>query len=74
MIFDNHGAHLVKWYCSKEKCTQRRKYFWYLHKTNTTAFTIISAIKLAKFHISNIIIDRDSLCGYVIYSSADAHF
>ena len=42
------------------------QYLIYLHKTNTTAFTIISTNRRAKFHLSSTIIGRASLFSYII--------
>ena len=62
-----------KWYRSKDKCIMWCWYLRYLHKTNTIVFTIISAIKEAKLHVSSKNISRVSLFGYVIYYSIHAH-
>ena len=45
----------------------------YLHKTNSIAFIVISAIKWAKILFSNDIFTKVTLFTYAVYSSADAH-
>ena len=63
----------VKWLRLKENCILHRRYFRYLHETDTIVFTITSAIKRAKLYRSSTITGRVSSFGYVIYSSAEAH-
>ncbi len=41
----------VIWFCFEEKCILHHKYSRHLHKTNINVFTILSTIKLAKFHL-----------------------
>ena len=43
----------ISW--NKEKCVLHRKYFRYLHKTETTMFTILSAIRQVKSTLSRTI-------------------
>ena len=57
---------------SKENCILYRKYFMCLHKTDTWVFTIPSATRQAKFHLSSTNIAWISLSAYVIYSLAAA--
>ena len=56
-----------------EKCVLCQKYSRYPHKTYTIVFTVLSTIKQAKLHLAGSIFGTDSLFGYVIYSSDDAH-
>ena len=64
----------VKWrHPYKKKIISYCEYFRYLHETNAVVFTILSAIKQAKFHFSVTIIDRISLFVHVIYSSSLPH-
>ncbi len=66
---------LIKWLRSKRKCDFFfHKHFRYLLKMVNIMFTIISAIKWAKFHLSHDIITKLSLFGYAIYPSADAQY
>ena len=51
----------------------RHRYFGYLQKTNVTVFNIVSAIKLAKFHLTSTFITKLSFFGYV-YSVVDTHW
>ena len=44
-----------------------RKYFRYLHQTNPIVFTMIVAVKQTKFEVSNNIITKVCLLGYIIY-------
>ena len=62
----------VKLYIAPEKCVLHFKYLRYLHKTNTSVFTIIYAITRTKIHLSSTITGDVSLFGYVIYFTADA--
>ena len=48
----------VKWLCYKEKCAQPRKYFRYLHKTNSIIFTI----RPVKFHLFSTINTEVIVC------------
>ena len=57
----------VKWCRPREKCILRWEYSNYPHKTNTIVFTILSAIKWAKFHLSHTIIVKVSWFDYAIY-------
>ena len=57
----------------KKKIVHRQKHVRYLHKMNTIVFSILSAIKGSKFHISNDIIIKVCLFAYVINSTASLH-
>ena len=60
-------------YVSKHEIFPRRKYISYRQQNNSIVFTILSAIKQIKLHVSSTIIGGVSLFGYVIYSSAEKH-
>ena len=68
MIIIHHDYRFIKNYISCHKCAS------YLHETNTTVFTILSAISRAKFHLSSVIIGRMSFMRIIFYSSAEPHF
>ena len=59
------------WYTLSNDCSEDK--YIYFHKANTIVFTIISAIKQARAHLSSKITGRISFFGYVIYSPADAN-
>ena len=56
-----------------KKGVLHHNHFRYLHKTNTIAFIMISAMKWTKFHHSCTFITKVGLFGNVIYSSAEYH-
>ena len=62
----------INWFFLKEKGILPHKYLRYPHKTITIVFTIFSAIKQAKPHLSSNIITKVSFFVYVIYSLTDA--
>ena len=61
----------VKWFCSEEKASFAANIYGIStrHKTNTTVFIIISAIKRGRLYFSRAITGTVSLFGNVIYSS-----
>ena len=65
-ISDPH-VYLVKWCPRIDTIVMDPKYLSYLHKINTILFTTHSATKRDKCHLSNTIIGKVSIFGYVIF-------
>ncbi len=55
------------------KLQPESKIYGDLLNTNTIVFTIITAIKRARFNFCSTITTRDGLLSYGIYSSSDGH-
>ncbi len=69
--FGHKGS--VKWCRSMEKFALCHKHCKYIYGTNTSVFTITSAINWAKFCLSSAIFTEVHSFGYAVYISADLH-
>ena len=62
--FVSFGDHTkFSWFSPEGKCFLCRRYFRYLHTTNTIVFTIPSAIMQAIFHCASTIVTIGSVFG-----------